>query len=78
MTQSIRVYCDNGLILYHKDTYPKGFAFRVVHETQGLPKGTIIFSENITQSLRGVYVHCEVGGVLYEIKPKYLQWEHKL
>lgn len=78
MTQPIKVYCDNGLILFHKDIHEKGFAFKVAHETQGLPKGTIIFSENITQGLRGVCVHCTINGVQYEIKPKYLQWEHKL
>lgn len=78
MTQSIKVYCDNGLNIYHKDIYPKGIAFKVVHETQGLPKGTIIFSENITQGLLGVYVHCTINDVQHEIKPKYLQWEHKL
>lgn len=78
MTQPIKVYCDNGLNLYHKDIHPRGIAFKVVHETQGLPKGTIIFSEDITQNLRGVFVYCDVDGVRYEIKPKYLQWENKL
>lgn len=78
MTKSIKVYCNNGLHLYHKDIHTKGIAFKVVHETQGLVKGTIIFSSEITQSLRGVYVHCVVDGVSYDIKPKYLQWENKL
>ena len=77
MSQTIKVYCDDGLHMYHKDIYPDGILFKVVHETQGLPKGTIIFGKEVTQSLRGVYVHCTVNGVHYEIKPEYLQWENK-